>query len=162
MKGPSQSIPNVGIRKESLILHIFKIMETVILILHFSTTIFMTGVCWFVQVVHYPLFRAIPLELLPGVEKKNFRTAYVTVPVMVVELFSGLYIYFSDYDFIFLWNMILLAVIEVSTVFFQIPLQIQLTKTPSKILISKLIKTNWIRTISWTLRCVLLCILFLS
>lgn len=33
-----------------------------ILLLHTFSTIFMTGLIWFVQVVHYPLFAAVGRE----------------------------------------------------------------------------------------------------
>jgi len=116
----------------------------------------MTGIIWFVQLIHYPLFKKIPIEALPAYERKNYKTAYLTVPVMVVELITGLYIFFFAYTELFIWNMILLAIIEFSTIIFQIPIQMRIAKSASTELISKLVNTNWIRTVSWTLRCIIL------
>lgn len=57
----------------------------------------MAGLCWFVQVVHYPLFREIPLADFPKYERKNFVTGFVTVPVMTIELATGLYLLYHKY-----------------------------------------------------------------
>ncbi|MEM6262595.1 MAG: hypothetical protein AAGI38_08820 [Bacteroidota bacterium] len=52
--------------------------------LHFITTLFMTGLIWFVQVVHYPLFSQISPEDFPRYEKIHMRrTAIVVIPVML-------------------------------------------------------------------------------
>jgi len=123
-----------------------------ILLIHIFATLFMCGLVWFVQVVHYPLFKEVPLKDFPAYQKKNFVTGYVTVPVMFMELFSGLYLLFAEYSHLFLANMILLAVIWGSTFLFQVPTHLALVETPSLKLFDKLINTNWIRTISWTVR----------
>lgn len=123
-----------------------------ILLIHIFATLFMCGLVWFVQIVHYPLFKEVPLKDFPAYQKKNFVTGYVTVPVMFMELFSGLYLLFAVYSHLFLANMILLAVIWGSTFLFQVPTHLALVETPSLKLFDKLINTNWIRTISWTVR----------
>jgi len=135
---------------------------TITFLIHVFSTVFMTGVSWFVQIVHYPLFREIPIAEFTKYERKNFVTAYVTVPVMVAELLSGVYLFFESYSTLFLINMVLLAVIEISTVVFQIPIQLKLSKNASLALMSKLVKTNWIRTICWSARSIVLAVLLLN
>ena len=132
---------------------------TTIFLIHLFCTVLMTGICWFVQVVHYPLFLQIPDKDFPTYEKKNYRTAYLTVTIMVVELFTGLYIVFNYENELFFWNMVLLLIIELSTILFQIPIQIGLSKKSSRKQKLKLIRTNWIRTIAWSMRCMVLFIL---
>lgn len=122
------------------------------LIIHLFATIFMTGVCWFVQIVHYPLFREIDIQEFPKYERKNVLTAYITVPMMTIELFFGLYAYYVNPNNIILYNLLLLGIIWLSTVIYQVPIHLKLMNKASHDLISKLIKTNWIRTIAWTLR----------
>jgi len=134
----------------------------VILITHIFSTLFMCGLVWFVQIVHYPLFKGVPLEDFPAYQKRNFVTGFVTVPVMITELFSGLWILCNDYSNLFLINMILLAVIWGSTFVFQVPTHLALVKIPSQELFNKLIHTNWIRTICWSLRSSLLGYLLLT
>tara|TARA_B110000046_G_scaffold173759_1_gene196726 strand:+ start:75505 stop:75924 length:420 start_codon:yes stop_codon:yes gene_type:complete len=134
-----------------------------ILLIHIISTVLMTGICWFVQTIHYPLFHEIRIEDFSKYERKNYRTAYLTVPLMVIELFSGIYYFFVvENSKLFFWNLVLLLIIELSTVFFQIPIQAKLSKIYDKQLIKKLILTNWIRTISWTARTSILSIILLK
>ena len=132
-----------------------------VFLIHLFTTIFMCGLCWFVQIVHYPLFKEIPVADFPAYQKKNYATGFITVPVMSVELFSGIWLVYNDYSELFLANIILLFTIWASTFVFQVPTHLQLEKTPTHNLIKKLIRTNWIRTLCWSARSVLLAYLLL-
>ncbi len=127
-----------------------------IFLIHLFSTLFMCGLCWFVQIVHYPLFRAIRPEDFPAYERRNFVTGYVTVPVMTLELFSGLWYLYTDHNKLFLYNMLALALIWTSTFIFQVPLHLKLTREGDPRTIDRLIHTNWIRTLAWTVRSVLL------
>ena len=132
---------------------------TWIFIVHTVTTLFMCGLCWFVQLVHYPLFLSIREEDFSDYEKKNFVTAYLTVPVMTVEMLTGLYLVYQNQEPLYLINTGLLIVIALSTAFLQVPYHLKLMQVADRILIRKLIRTNWIRTLSWTIRMVILCVL---
>jgi hypothetical protein len=47
----------------------------------------MTGVIWFVQIVHYPLFASVGASDFPEYERRHAnRTGYVVAPVMTFEL----------------------------------------------------------------------------
>lgn len=127
-----------------------------VLLIHIFTTLFMCGLCWFVQIVHYPLFKEIQAADFRGYQKKNYATGFITVPVMTVELFTGIWLLYTDYSQLFLANMILLALIWGSTFVFQVPTHQKLLKTPTHPLMNKLTRTNWIRTLSWTARSILL------
>lgn len=116
----------------------------------------MIGLCWFVQIVHYPLFHQIKLEEFSKYERKNVVTGFITVPLMTIELTTGLYLLWTNPSFIYLLNIGLLGLIGLSTIFYQVPIHLKLMKEPSKALINKLILTNWIRTISWTIRLIIL------
>lgn len=127
-----------------------------ILLLHIFTTLFMCGLCWFVQIVHYPLFKEIAVADFPAYQKKNYATGLITVPVMTIELFSGIWFLYTDYSPLFLVNIVLLVLIWGSTFVFQVPTHLQLVKTPTHALMDKLIRTNWIRTVCWSVRVLLL------
>jgi len=127
-----------------------------VLLTHIFSTVFMCGLCWFVQIVHYPLFKDIPAANFPAYQKKNYATGYITVPLMFIELFSAFWLLYTMYSTSMLINCILLALIWASTFIFQVPIHLQLEKTPTHPLVNKLIRTNWIRTLSWTARTVLL------
>ena len=123
-----------------------------IFVVHLATSFFMCGLCWFVQIVHYPLFLSIRSEDLPGYERKNFVTAYLTVPVMVIEMLTGLYLLYLTPEWPYILNVILLVIIALSTAIFQVPYHLRLMQKTDQSLIKKLIHTNWIRTLSWTSR----------
>ncbi len=125
-------------------------------IIHIFTSFFMTGLCWFTQIVHYPLFRFIDPKDFPTYERKNLSTAFITVPVMIVELLTGLWLLYINQSYLHILNVALLGFIGLSTVIFQGPIHLKLTNQTSSILITKLIQTNWIRTVSWSLRSFLL------
>ena len=124
----------------------------IVLLIHLFSTIFMTGLCWFVQIVHYPLFRAMKLEDLPQYEQKNKVTGYITVTVMTVELITGLVLVYQQFELIYILNIVFLALIWLSTMVYQVPMHLKLMIVASNETISKLIRTNWIRTLSWTIR----------
>ncbi|MFT5877673.1 MAG: hypothetical protein ACI8SA_001537 [Dokdonia sp.] len=128
----------------------------IIFITHLFASLFMTGLCWFVQIVHYPLFHQIKSIDFAKYEKKNFVTGFITIPIMVIEFLTGLYLLYNSATLVYLVNLALLGLIGLSTVFYQVPIHIKLTYNPSIKLIHKLILTNWIRTISWSVRMLLL------
>ncbi|WP_323788267.1 hypothetical protein [Psychroserpens sp.] len=127
----------------------------IILLIHVFTTVFMTGLCWFVQVVHYPLFREIDSDKFPAYERKNLITGVITVPIMTIELITGIILLFNSSASLYIINMILLAFVWLSTFLFQVPIHLKLMSEGSPKLITKVIRTNWIRTLSWTARTLL-------
>jgi hypothetical protein len=55
-----------------------------------ASTLFMTGVIWFVQVVHYPLFDRVELEAFRRYHSEHTRaTAFVVVLPMILELLTS-------------------------------------------------------------------------
>ena len=124
----------------------------IVLLIHLFSTIFMTGLCWFVQIVHYPLFQAMKLEDLPHYEQKNKVTGYITVTVMTVELITGLILVYQQFELLYILNIAILALIWLSTMVYQVPMHLKLMIVASNETISKLIRTNWIRTLGWTIR----------
>ena len=126
----------------------------IILLVHIVTTLFMTSICWFVQVVHYPLFYEMKFSDLIFYERKNVLfTAILAIPIMMVELLSGFYLLYVHQDYLHSFNVIFIIIVALSTFLFQAPLHLKLMENPSSELVTKLIRTNWIRTISWTIRC---------
>ena len=133
-----------------------------LLILHFSTCMFMTGLIWFVQVVHYPLFAIHDERSFSAYETSHIRrTGYVVVPVMILELLSAVLLllqYNSDsvVASLFWLNAILLATIWALTFFVQVPQHNRLQQGFSPDLVAKLVFWNWPRTLLWSGRSCLL------
>lgn len=132
-----------------------------LLIIHSASTLIMVGAIWYVQIVHYPQFRLIPAELFIAYEKCHQRGIIVTVvPWMAIELVSGLLLLIWPGLFGFLPAVVgalLLAGIWVHTFGFQLPRHRILEKGLRPEILEKLIQSNWIRTILWTVRGLVIC-----
>ncbi|RMG62292.1 MAG: hypothetical protein D6722_18645 [Bacteroidetes bacterium] len=125
--------------------------------LHLASTWMMTGIIWFVQVVHYPLFgRVGQAEFVAYEAQHTWRTGLVVAPLMLMELGSGLLLLWREGGS-WLWvNIALLAGIWLSTALIQVPLHGQLHQGWEASRVRRLVGSNWIRTVAWTLRALLL------
>ena len=126
-------------------------------------TFAMTGLIWFVQVVHYPLFALVPdPQHATYSYRHGQRTTWVVAPLMLVELSTAVLMLKGNLrpDSIALAQAIsgvfLVAVIWISTAALQVPSHNLLAKGYNAQAIHRLVQTNWIRTVAWTLRTVLL------
>lgn len=64
---------------------------TAVLLANAAATLFLVGVTWFVQVVHYPLFSAVGADRFLGYHREHSqRTTLVVVVPMLIELGSSL------------------------------------------------------------------------
>ena len=138
------------------------------------TTGFMTGLIWFVQIVHYPIYVHVGSEKMREYQEFHVRrTTLVVFPAMVLELLGGSLLLVSDWQGSAqqpaLWGFILLAIIWLSTLVLQIPNHGKIgqitpvteeSKVSERIAIQALVKTNWVRTLAWSTRLVLLAIYF--
>ncbi|MEZ4846003.1 MAG: hypothetical protein R2877_03305 [Bdellovibrionota bacterium] len=129
-------------------------MSSIILI-HLAGTLFMTGVIWVIQLLHYPSFEFFPEEDFPSKMKwHQSQVSWLVIPTMLIELITGAYIAwrlgFSD----LVWNVNLglIALVWISTGFLQGP-------THGKLLLGKdlinarfLNRTNWVRVGLWSIR----------
>ena len=135
-------------------------MKTVFLV-HLFSTLFMVGVIWFVQVVHYPLLGRGGEEAFVEYEEENTRrTGWVVIPVMAVELVTALLLVWEPPAGILplrAWlNLALLGGIWLSTFTLQGPYHRHLAKKFDPAVWGSLVRTNWIRTVAWTARGILL------
>ena len=129
--------------------------------LHLFLTFYMTGLIWFVQLVHYPLMDKVGIEYFQTYEQAHTqRTSWVVAPQMVAELATGLWLWYHAWQIPWHWlNIGLLALIWASTFLIQVPLHNRLTQGFEAAAHRRLVQSNWLRTIAWTLRsALLLCI----
>jgi|YNPBryunderm2012_1023409.scaffolds.fasta_scaffold02980_10 hypothetical protein len=142
-------------------------LSTLMLLLNFVATLFMTGVIWYVQIVHYPLFSRVGLASFREYEAlhTNLTTAVVLVP-MLVELITALYLCYERPSAVSALEAFvgaaMLGVIWLSTMFIQVPKHTLLSTGFDEKVHQALVTTNWIRTILWSLRSVLLTWLMLK
>ena len=126
--------------------------HTLLPVAHAAATLFMTGVIWFVQIVHYPLFGRVGAAEFPAYEREHARrTGRVVGPAMVVELLLALAL--TTRGGALVWaGLALLGVIWASTAFVQVPLHRRLERGADVAAQRRLVRTNWIRTAAWTAR----------
>lgn len=134
--------------------------EFALLLAHLVATVAMTGLIWFVQVVHYPLFGAVGDERFAVYEQRHTRlTGFVVGPFMAVEGVTTLALFLAPVDGVgrlpaFVGG-VLLAVVLGSTALVQVPLHAALSLGPDPARVQRLVATNWVRTIGWSARAVL-------
>ena len=135
-------------------------MSAFVLIAHLASTLYMTGLIWFVQVVHYPLFARVGAERYEEYQLDHQRlTSLVVGPPMLVELATALWLVAERPAFIPAWSawagLALVAVIWASTALLQVPQHNALAGGFSARAHALLVGTNWLRTIAWTARAAL-------
>ena len=124
-----------------------------LLVTQILCTGYMTGLIWFVQVVHYPLFRSVA-ELGPFSDYSNRHSQLTTLvvgPVMTLELALSVAFALSGFK----WGSALLMltlVIWGTTFFVSVPCHNQLALGFDLFAWEKLVSTNWIRTFAWSAR----------
>lgn len=130
--------------------------------LNLFSTLAMVGLIWFVQIVHYPMFRHVGEGSFPGYARLHQRlTTWVVGPFMLVEAFTAVGLIYRSPASIppsWLWTgMALVFVIWLSTATLQVPRHGALAESGfSTTQHSALVRTNWVRTIAWTARGVLM------
>jgi|GEM_PF-245809 len=131
-------------------------------LIHFCATAMMTGIIWIVQIVHYPLFEQVGEPGFQGyISDHGSKITWIVFPLMTIELITGLVMTFNyDLPFDSMWaylGILLIAIIWLSTAFLQVPVHNSLVREGwNPVTIRKLVTGNWIRTVSWTLRLILL------
>jgi len=131
-----------------------------VLLIQAAATWAMFGLIWFVQIVHYPLFGKVGVEQFSLYGQLHQRlTTWVVAPLMLVELGAALYLCFvrpAELPEWMVWTgMGLVVVIWLSTAFLQIPAHEALATEFSAEQHAKLVHTNWVRTVAWSARGVL-------
>jgi len=130
--------------------------DTAIFTVHAAATWLMTGLIWFVQIVHYPLFGAVGNADFPAYEREHQRrTTLVVAPVMLIELAAAATLCFRTAGTdrtLALTGVLLLAAIWASTWLLQVPLHNRLAAGHQPPLVRRLTATNWLRTAAWTAR----------
>ena len=136
-------------------------MDTVLLA-HLVCTAFLTGLIWVVQLVHYPLFDHADAARFVNFESSHSqRITWIVGPMMLAEGFTGLWILVDAYggggvlaEPAALVNVGLLALVWASTAFLQVPAHTTLAAGFDADAHRRLVRSNWIRTATWSVRTV--------
>ena len=126
-----------------------------------AATLFMTGVIWFVEVVHYPLFGRVGADAFRAYHADHTRltTRVVLVP-MVVELLTSAYLAWdrpAGFGPTLAWAGLALAIATWGVTFFlSVPAHDSLAGGFDSTWHRSLVGTNILRAIAWSLHSALL------
>ena len=127
--------------------------------INLACSLYMTGLIWFVQIVHYPLFERIGTENFVLYEERHQKlTTRVVAPAMLLELVASIAVVLltaKPSSALWIASSITLLV-WVSTMAIQVPMHSQLASGFNSATWKNLVVSNWIRTIAWTIRSILL------
>jgi hypothetical protein len=137
---------------------------SLLLLAHVAATWMMVGLIWFVQIVHYPLFARVGPGQFAQYEASHSRlTTWVVGPPMLVEGATAIaLLVLQPYGLpcALLWlGAGLLLVIWGSTALLQVPQHEILLRGFAADAHGSLVTSNWIRTIGWSIRGVLVLLL---
>jgi hypothetical protein len=131
-------------------------MQSPALLLQLASTLFLVGLIWFVQVVHYPLFDHVGAGFAAYEQAHATRTGWVVAVPMCVELATAVWIAATPSSVLPSWSrwigLGLVGVIWASTALLQVPAHGRLAEGFDAGVHARLVATNWIRTMAWTLR----------
>lgn len=130
---------------------------------HAFITIFLTGLIWFVQIVHYPLFKRVGVLEFARYERENTRrTGWLVGAPMLLEFALAVALAFSLGGSLAWGGLGILVIIWLSTAVRQVPLHQRLLSGFDPSVHQRLVRSNWVRTIAWSLRAMLALIMLFS
>lgn len=135
-------------------------LPNILWLIHLAATLFLVGLIWVVQVVHYPLFANVGADQFHGYWRGHTRLiTWLVAPSMLAEGATGVLLFAVRPPGLSIPVLAvafgLLVLNWLSTWLIQIPLHERLGRRFDPATLRRLVLTNWVRTASWTLRGVL-------
>lgn len=132
-------------------------MAELTLLANAAATLFMAGLIWFVQIVHYPLMNQVGRDSFAAYSKSHSRlTSFTVGPPMLAEAATTILLLVLRPAAVPLaaaaTGACLLAVIWLSTTLLQAPRHTALGNAFDRRQHRALVGTNWLRTAAWTAR----------
>lgn len=126
-----------------------------------AATFVMIGVIWVMQIVHYPLFANVGAAEYPAYQMAHMvRISAVVMPVMLIEAMTAFALALtppSGVQPLVLWiGLGLIVLIWGSTLVFQDAQHGALARGFNAEVHAALVSSNWLRTIAWSLRGILM------
>ena len=108
---------------------------------------------WSVQVIIYPGFYRIPPAIFIDYHKWYVnRISFIVLPLMISEAgMTTWWLLDANTPGAFI-STVLVVIIWSSTLLLQVPIHNRLKSGKKEVLIRRLVATNWIRTIAWSLK----------
>lgn len=121
-----------------------------------AATLYMVGLIWFVQLVHYPLFGLVGGDFVAYERAHVDRTGWVVIPPMLTEAATVVWGVVWALPGVVVWEAWLgagvLAGVWGSTFALQVPRHGRLAQGFDAATHRGLVGTNWLRTVGWTAR----------
>jgi uncharacterized membrane protein len=138
-----------------------------LLLIHAGATLYMAGLIWFVQLVHYPLMAKVGRDGYAEYQRLHERrTGWAVGPAMLVELGTAVALVVARPERVEPWlawlGLAMLGVIWLSTACLQVPRHKQLGAGFNEETHRKLVTTNWLRTALWSVRGVIALVILSS
>ncbi|MEO1529449.1 MAG: hypothetical protein AAFX06_28845 [Planctomycetota bacterium] len=132
-----------------------------VFVTNLAATWYLVGLIWMVQVVHYNLFDRIGDQTFVQYESDHTRLITPIVgPPMLLEIGTAVLLLVASPAGFPRWaaiaGLVTVAAIWLSTFFIQVPLHNRLMSGFNEADYRMLVGTNWIRTVLWTARGLLL------
>lgn len=136
-------------------------MDRACLLIHLAATLYLVGLIWFVQLVHYPLFDGVGTPGFAAYEARHGRWTTVAVaPAMLIELATAAWLVWRPPAGGPSWAMpaglVAVGLLWAVTFFVSVPQHTVLAGGFDARAHRLLVDTNWIRTALWTARGLLL------
>ena len=133
------------------------ISQNTVLIANLISTWYMVGLIWMVQIVHYPLFAKVgPEQYVSYQLSHQSLTTWAVGPPMLIEITTAVWLVWNRPaavpDWLVYTAIGLLAIVWASTAFLQVPCHEKLGSEFDSAIHSRLVVSNWIRTVGWTAR----------
>lgn len=131
-----------------------------VLLAQAASTCALVGVIWMVQVVHYPLLLRVGPASFEAYHHGHLRRITLVVgPLMVLEAACALWVFCMQPQDVApalaVAGLGLVLLVWLSTAFVQVPLHARLEQGFDERAIRRLVATNWVRTVLWTARAIL-------
>lgn len=126
-----------------------------------ASTWFMAGLIWFVQGVHYPLFHRVGRADFREYHRGHVRrTTWVVLGPMVLELLTSIGLVLrpppGSSGWLLSLGLLTCGVCWLSTAVVQVPQHERLSSEPEPAFISRLVRSNRIRTVGWTVHALIM------
>ena len=126
------------------------------LVANLAGTALMVGFIWTIQVLTYPMMKAVPADGFVAFElmHRNRVTAVLVVlaPTEIIAT-AGVVLFVDDVPgWLSIGAAALLFAIWLSTLLFYAPLHMRLSTGFDPVVHQRLVRTNWVRTAAWTAR----------
>ena len=124
-------------------------------LLQVTTSFYMLGVIWIVQLILYPSFLSTDPKLFEKLHARHTAAmGFLVGPAMILELITASLLIAVELNTFALTNLIIVILLWILTFFISVPLHNRLVNGFDEKTTKKLISTNWPRTALWSMKAI--------